>query len=210
MSASRLCYRDHLRLPYARHVGRPGACRRRAGAVAAVACAAFATTSACGGDNGGGHAEPLPASISVRSAAFGDGDTIPRWYTCDGAGDIPPLSWSKPPARVQALALLVDDPDSPNGAYTHWAALDLPRNTRELRGRVPAKAHETKNSAGSVGWTPPCPPKGDSAHHYRFSVYALSKPTHLTDGAGVAAVRAAIDRLAIAHGRLVGTYARTG
>ena len=71
---------------------------------------------------------------------------------------------------------------------------------------MPAGAHQAKNSGGSTGWTPPCPPSG--THHYRFSVHGLSTVTGLADGVDTdQAVKAVTDR-AVVHGRLTGTVSK--
>ena len=66
----------------------------------------------------------------------------------------------------------MSDPDAPGGVFVHWRA-----------SRIPARAganaagshfrHEGINSAGTRGWTPPCPPPG-SSHTYRFVPTALN------------------------------------
>lgn len=186
----------------------------RTGAAVVAAALAVSLPAGCGGaqSTGGSASAPaIPSAISVHSSAFADGGTLPARYTCDGAGDIPPLSWTHVPAKTRALAVIVDDPDAPGGTFTHWILLDIPAATRSVaQGDVSSAAHSGKNSSGSTGWTPPCPPSGDGAHHYRFTVYALGKSTGLPRSASVPRARAAIDRLAVARGRLVATYARGG
>lgn len=165
--------------------------------------------SACGG--GSGHDEPAPsvtASIVLRSPDIRDGSSIPRRFTCDGRGQVPRLRWSGVPKRTKALAVLVDDSDAPSGPYVHWLVLDLPATAMSLGGRAPAPAHQARDSAGKTGWTPPCPPSGDHAHHYRFTVYALRAATRLPNGVDDLRAKKAIDDLAIGRGQLVATYKR--
>jgi Raf kinase inhibitor-like YbhB/YbcL family protein len=148
-----------------------------------------------------------PTSIEVTSTAFREGGTIPRKYTCDGEGVPPPLAWTNIPANAGALALVVDDPDAPRGTFTHWILLDLEPTAATLaeRGVLPG-VKQAKNSGGKNGYYGPCPPSG--MHHYRFTVYALSGPTGLLDGAGLDEALQAIDSKAIARGRLTGLYSR--
>lgn len=161
-----------------------------------------------GARSGNAPATAVPATIAVGSGAFSDGGPIPTRYTCDGAGDVPPLRWSSVPPAARALALFVDDPDAPGGTFTHWVVLDLPPDITSVRSeQLPAPAVQGSNSAGSDGWTPPCPPAGDP-HHYRFTVYALDAGTGLPKGTAPAAALSAIEAHAIARGRLTGTYAR--
>lgn len=106
--------------------------------------------------------------------------------------------------------MLVGDPDAPGGTFVHWTVWNLPRGARGRlgSGALPAGAVEGANSAGGRGWTPPCPPKGDKAHHYIFGVYALRKRVALTAGESPAKVVPAIRAVAIATGSLTARYGR--
>ncbi|HEX6447539.1 MAG TPA: YbhB/YbcL family Raf kinase inhibitor-like protein [Streptosporangiales bacterium] len=181
--------------------------RRTAGILTTVVLTGTAATG-CGG---GTHDEPAPSvseSITVRSPDLNADSSIPVRYTCDGPGDVLRLTWSGVPKKAKALALLVDDGDAPAGPYVHWLVLDLPATTKSVGSRLPAGAHQARDSAGRIGWTPPCPPNGDRAHHYRFTVYALRGATRLRDGVDDVRAKQAIDDLAISRGQLVATYKR--
>ena len=146
-----------------------------------------------------------PGSITVTSTAFRDGETIPSKYTCDGEGVAPPLAWTEIPANAAALSLVLDDPDAPRGTFTHWVVLDLEPTAATLaEGGVPPGVKQAKNSSGKPGYYGPCPPSG--THRYRFTVYALSEPTGLPDGADLREALRAIDSKTIARGRLTGRY----
>jgi Raf kinase inhibitor-like YbhB/YbcL family protein len=150
----------------------------------------------------------VPMSIVVTSSAFADGEAIPRDYTCDGSGRVPPIAWEDVPDEAGALALVVDDPDAPNGTFVHWVVLDLPADTRGISdGHLPQGTPQAVNSGGRSGWYPPCPPSG--THHYRFTVHALSRATDVPDGAPLDRALAAIRGFAIASGTLTGTYSRS-
>jgi Raf kinase inhibitor-like YbhB/YbcL family protein len=150
----------------------------------------------------------LPDTISVTSSAFADGAKIPTRFTCAGANLAPPLAWSGAPEDAVELALVVDDPDAPGGTYTHWVLFHLdPGVTGLQEGQVPPGARQAHNSGGEVGYTGPCPP-GGPAHHYRFTVYALSDRLDLADRAELDEALQGITRAATARGRLSGTFAR--
>jgi len=69
------------------------------------------------------------------------------------------------------LALIVDDPDAPNGDFVHWIIWNIdPRTSTIETGAVPG-ATEGSTSLGKPGFVPPCPPSG--IHHYNFKLYAL-------------------------------------
>jgi len=146
------------------------------------------------------------ASITVTSTAFVEGGAIPRRFSCDGDDVSPPLAWKGVPSSAAALALVVDDPDAPSGTFTHWVVLDLPTSVGALDEAVDPHGVQAKNSAGRAGWFGPCPPSG--THRYRFTVYALSEPTGLADGAGLDDALRAIETRTVSWGRLTGIYRR--
>ena len=99
--------------------------------------------------------------------------------------------------------------DSTMGPFTHWTVYRIAGNASGLApdGEFPTGAMWGRNSAGKDGWAPPCPPKGDDAHHYIFSMYALKEATGLADGASPDEVLAKL-KGAVAKGSFTGTYKR--
>ena len=151
-----------------------------------------------------------PRTITVSSPAFDEGETIPARYTCQGKGISPPLDWSGVSGDVGSLALVVDDPDAPDGGYVHWVVLGLPTGHGALdEGTLPDGVREVDGSGGH-GWKPPCPPS--RTHHYRFTVYAFSgssafawrKDTPLDE------VLELLADQAVAWGRLTGKVTASG
>ena len=61
----------------------------------------------------------------MTSTAFGEEESIPERYTCDGDEVSPPLAWSGVPDDTAAVALVVDDPDRTLG---HLHPLGRPRH----------------------------------------------------------------------------------
>jgi Raf kinase inhibitor-like YbhB/YbcL family protein len=165
----------------------------------------------CGGGGSNASAPELAdaaRTLVVTSPAFDDGTAIPATYTCTGAGTSPELHWSGVPVDTEALALVVDDPDAPNGTFTHWVVVDIPASTAQVAtGQPPAEGTELRGSEGR-GWSPPCPPSG--THHYRFSVYALSSRLALPASASLDDAMKAIEGKTAAWGRLIGTVAGSG
>jgi Raf kinase inhibitor-like YbhB/YbcL family protein len=163
--------------------------------------AALALPLALTGCGGGAPAPPSPAAsatITVTSTAFREGGTIPAEFTCSGAGHRPPLAWTGG-GGAAAYAIVVVDPDAPSGNFYHWVVLDLPAGTTSVGDTLPAGAHELKNTGGTAGWTPPCPPSG--THHYHFTVYALTKTI---DASSLDDAFAAIAKSTAAQGSLIG------
>jgi Raf kinase inhibitor-like YbhB/YbcL family protein len=197
-------------------IGRRTGCTppRVVNGVAGALPACLIALAAAGCGSGGGQAQnvPLPQApggIALTSPAFSDGGSLPRRYTCDGAGDVPPLRIAGVPAKARELALLVDDPDAPGGEFPHWELYGLPPSTRSIdAGNLPSGAREGRNGLGRNGYAPPCPPGGDEPHHYVFVLYALSAPVKLPAGASADDVLGAVTPLGLARGVLTGRYAR--
>jgi len=120
------------------------------------------------------------------------GGSIPRQYTCDGANRRPrvKVEANAPPSRI---AIVMTDPDAPGGTFVHWTRWGTT---------------EGRNSFGKTGYDGPCPPPGDSPHHYLVTAYVLKKRLGLAPGADPNTVVAAIGRLATASGRVTGRYGR--
>jgi Raf kinase inhibitor-like YbhB/YbcL family protein len=185
--------------------------RRESGAGCWVwGAAAAAALVGCGSSGKPSTTVPLPSiRLTVASPAFSDRGTIPARLSCNGGGARPTLRWSRVPSRAVELAVLVDDPDAPGGAFVHWTVWGLAPSTHTLSSAsLPAGAHEGSNSAGTKGWTPPCPPKGDPPHRYVFGVYALSRHLALPAGAKPKEVEPAVRAAAIAAGSLTARYGR--
>jgi len=164
------------------------------------------SVAGCGGNHADTRAGSSPAmspsDISVTSPEFSEGGRLPDHYTCHGAGMSPPLRWSTLPAAAAAVAVTVTDPDAPSGTYTHWVVFDLPRQVHELApGNIPPQARQATNSAGTIGYTPPCPPSG--THHYQFTVVGLRDRLELPDGAPLGQAIQHIQAATVARGTLV-------
>jgi Raf kinase inhibitor-like YbhB/YbcL family protein len=171
--------------------------------------AAAALASGCGGDGDARLASDdlprAPAALRVTSPAFIDGSRLPPRYTCDGDSEEPPVEAGTVPASTSELVLIVSDPDAPGGTYVHVTRYGLsPRGD----GSVDNGGHAGRNSAGDIGWTAPCPPEGDGAHRYVWSVYALRDPSDLEAGAEPGEVAAALRDGLLAEGTITARYGR--
>jgi Raf kinase inhibitor-like YbhB/YbcL family protein len=205
----------------------------RAAALAAVVGAVLVVASACG-TSGRVMRRPAPgatapttvttplASVTgpsfntvssaatnlfvLNSPAFTPGDTLPKTYTCDGAGQTPPLSWSNVPKGSVELVLVLTDPDA--RGFVHWMVAGIPASTSGIQpNELPASASLLANSAGAHKYTPPCPPKGQD-HTYEFTLYALKVPSGLTANSNTEKAIAALDRANLKPAVLTADYAR--
>ena len=182
---------------------------RARSSVIAVAVAVTALAAGCGDDGGdrlaGDQLSQAPARLRVSSPAFIERSRLPERYTCDGAGDEPPVEAGTVPASTSELVLVVSDPDAPGGSYVHVTRYSLsPRGD----GSVDHGGSEGTNSADGIGWTPPCPPEGDEPHRYVWSVYALRDPSGLDAGARPSEVAGALDEGVLASGTITALYGR--
>jgi Raf kinase inhibitor-like YbhB/YbcL family protein len=149
----------------------------------------------------------------LSSSAFAPGETIPKRYTCDGADQSPPLTWSDPPAGTQSLSMIVEDPDAPGGTFVHWVIYRLPPSTTELAAGLPRQAElsdgarQGRNSFRRVGYGGPCPPAG-TPHHYHFQLFALDTTPEVTSGASASELRSAMNGHIVGQTELIGLYGR--
>lgn len=110
-------------------------------------------------------------------------------FGCTGQNISPQLSWSNAPEGTKAFAILAYDPDAPTGSgWWHWQVVNIPAEVTMLEAgagnaeapKLPDGAMHIENDYGTAGFGGACPPKGDDAHRYQFTVYALSQTLDLT------------------------------
>lgn len=94
---------------------------------------------------------------------------IPKKYTCDGENINPPLEIKDIPDDTKSLVLIVDDPDAPNGTFTHWVVWNISPINKIKENSNPGK--QGKNDFNIKDYKGPCPPSGE--HRYYFKLYAL-------------------------------------
>jgi Raf kinase inhibitor-like YbhB/YbcL family protein len=106
---------------------------------------------------------------------------------CKGENMSPALDWTAPPEGTKSFALMVHDPDANTGGagIWHWVAVNIPATVASLPSgastadgaKMPPGSRQIANDymglTGSPAWGGPCPPKGQKAHSYNFTIYAL-------------------------------------
>ncbi|MCY7398346.1 MAG: YbhB/YbcL family Raf kinase inhibitor-like protein [Sphingomonas bacterium] len=158
-------------------------------------------------------------AISLGSAAFADGARIPERFTADGEGVSPPLHWGPLPEGTAALALLVEDADSPSpNPIVHAVVWDLDLVTNRLEegaigtigdGAPGGAGPETgRNSYLQRRWLPLDPPPGHGEHQYVFQLFALSSVPDLERAPGRSALLDELGGRLLGVGVLTGTYSR--
>lgn len=131
------------------------------------------------------HPNPTPnplASMTLTSPAFQDNTPLDPRFTCAGARHTPPLQFNDVPHDAKSLALTLEDPDAPHGTFIHWIVYDIASSSTGF-AEASHSGNEGRNSAGTLGFSAPCPPSG--THHYVFTLYALDEVTQLAPGASM-------------------------
>jgi Raf kinase inhibitor-like YbhB/YbcL family protein len=145
-------------------------------------------------------------AFRLTSSAFADGATIPQQFTCEGNDAVPPLTLVDPPAGAGSFAIIMDDPDAPDGTFTHWLAYDIPAGDNTSIGDG---GKTLRNGFGRDGYGGPCPPPGHGPHRYHFTVYAVDVPALAVRGDTRQALETALGEHTVGTARLVGVYERT-
>src|SRR5438067_852529 len=161
------------------------------------------------------------APFMVTSSSFSDGGMLTSKFAaddpmrmCGGQNVSPALSWSNAPARTKSFVVFLFDPDGLLGqGVSHWVGYGVPANVTSF-----AEGEITKGSKNFVGgkgtrenalYIGPCPPMGDSPHHYVFTVVATDlEPTSLKPGMARDEVYAAIKGHTLGGATIVGKFAR--
>ncbi len=129
--------------------------------------------------------------MRLVSDSFKEGDFLAQdhilsadyGFGCAGGNKSPHLRWEDAPAETKSFAVTCFDPDAPTGSgFWHWVVVNIPAGTTELpldsgnpsSGKLPAGALQVRTDFGKPGYGGPCPPPGD-AHHYVFTVFAVSQ-----------------------------------
>lgn len=181
--------------------------------LAFAGCVAPPVESATNGTQMDPPAIPAQGSFALASAAFADGESIPREHTCDGAETSPPLVFSGIPANATTVALLMLDNDVPTPLtplreVVHWLAWNAP----VIDGRVEFPAdgvpEGTVQGGESQGYNGPCPPLVSPDHRYVFTAHAVAGSLGLPAGASKAELLDALQAKSGATATLTGLYAR--
>lgn len=128
-----------------------------------------------------------PGGLTLSSPDFPAGGALPLTASCRGSTS-PALQWTAPPAEVTELALVVQDIDA--GNFAQWVVTGIPTTERQApAGSAPRGGAVRPNSAGTIGWSSPCP-DDDTAHRIVFTLYALDEPPAQTSADAPAVIRA--------------------
>jgi len=139
-------------------------------------------------------------------------------FGCTGKNISPELSWTNAPKGTKSFAITVYDPDAPTGSgWWHWVVFNIPKEVNSLRSGagsirtklMPADAVQNVIDYGFAGFGGACPPKGDKAHQYIFTVHALDVEKFELDGKQSPAIAGYyINAHTLAKASLISYYAR--
>lgn len=140
--------------------------------------------------------------LKISSPVVQEEELLPSRYTCEGENINPPLEIDDIPEPAQSLALIMEDPDAPNGTFDHWLVWNLPIiNSIEENHKGGTQG---VNGFGENGYGGPCPPSG--THRYFFRIYALDTKLNLAPGSDKKLLLEAIDDHVMAMGELMVKY----
>ena len=146
------------------------------------------------------------SQLILQSIAFSHGGHIPPLYTCEGKDINPPIEISGIPEDAKTLALIMEDPDAPNGTFYHWLMWNIaPQNVinENTSPGICGRNNFNKNNYGG-----PCPPDGE--HRYFFRIFALDIELDLVEGSEHSELVKAMEGHILASGDLMGYYKKRG
>ena len=144
--------------------------------------------------------------LELTSDAFENNALIPSKYTCDGEDINPSLKIGEVPFRAKSLVLIIDDPDAPDGTWTHWVVININPKIKEIKeNSIPGI--ELTNSFQRTSYGGPCPQSGK--HRYLFKVFALDTKLEADSNADKKAVENAMQGHVLAQSEIIGLYERS-
>jgi len=121
-------------------------------------------------------------SVDIAPNATIDNKFVFNGFGCSGDNTSPQISWSGAPIGTKSFAYTVYDPDAPTGSgWWHYLAVNIPVKYKELPTSFSSEntfsvkdgIKQIRNDFGIRNFGGPCPPQGDKAHRYVFTIYAL-------------------------------------
>ena len=139
----------------------------------------------------------------LTSPSFQHNEPMPPKFSCQGEGISPKLIISEIPASTRSLTLICDDPDAPNGGFTHWIMVNIPPAIKSIPENSSA-GQVLPNTRGNLEYAPACPPSGN--HHYIFKLFALDAMLNISQDIHRAELDQLISKHLIGETELVGMY----
>jgi Raf kinase inhibitor-like YbhB/YbcL family protein len=128
--------------------------------------------------------------LQLSGPELTDGGSMPAKYTCSDDNISPEINWSGAPGNTKSYVLIMEDIDAPGGSFIHWTVYDMTKSMILLpkrmapAGSIPGGSKQGTNSFGTIGYSGPCPPAGET-HRYVFTIYALDARLDLDPAIGI-------------------------
>ncbi|MFW6282465.1 MAG: YbhB/YbcL family Raf kinase inhibitor-like protein [Minisyncoccales bacterium] len=144
--------------------------------------------------------------LKISTPAYGEGELIPSKYTCDGENVSPELKIENIPVGADTFVLIFDDPDAPNGTFTHWVVFNIPAQINSVaEGAIPGV--EGENDFKRTNYSGPCPPSG--THRYFFRLYAIEGQINLEKGVSRKQIEDEMHDKILASASYMGKYSKS-
>ena len=135
-----------------------------------------------------------PIGGFALTPTWAEGAQLDARFTC-AAGISPSLTFVNVASDIVTLALSIVDETTNNSVQ--WIVANIqPTETFVADGSVPTGAIEGINALGTIGFSAPCPPAGET-HTYRLTGYGLSQQLELENGVDSATLIQAIELAAL-------------
>jgi Raf kinase inhibitor-like YbhB/YbcL family protein len=134
-------------------------------------------------------------------------------FGAGGENVSPQLKWDNAPEGTKSFLVTCYDPDAPTvSGWWHWCVFNVPVNITEFEAGIqdyPQGCGHGLNDYNSTGYDGACPPPGDAAHAYYFTVYALSvNRMELPDGTQPAMIMFNANAHILARASITSYYGR--
>ena len=145
--------------------------------------------------------------MNIYIPSFENNGKIPVKFTCDGENVNPEILIEDVPKGTKSLVLMVDDPDSPGGNWSHWLIWNIHPDVKVIKeNSTPAGSVTGLNDFGEREYGGPCPSKGE--HRYFFKIFALNKILDLSDDHRREEAIKAMNGAVLDKSEFVGRYSR--
>lgn len=145
--------------------------------------------------------------MKIYIPSFEFNGKIPVKFTCDGINVNPEIQIEDVPPEAKSLVLIVDDPDSPSGNWSHWVVWNINPGMRMVKENgIPDGGITGVNDFLKREYGGPCPFQGE--HRYFFKIFALNKALNISDKSTKSDVERAMEGFILEASEYVGRYSR--
>jgi Raf kinase inhibitor-like YbhB/YbcL family protein len=145
-------------------------------------------------------------------------EQVYKGFGCLGQNSSPALVWSGAPEGTKTYAITVFDPDAPTGSgWWHWLVYNIPSHVGGVVAGagttsgdlLPLGAIQGRSDYGEYTFGGACPPQGEEAHRYVFTVHALkSEKLDVPKDASAALISFLVNANSLGKASITATYGR--